>query len=52
MCTVELRDLYKFTTELEITTAVNTALDISVEAKVFVSKPNSLGQRLDVISLR
>lgn len=44
--TVELWDLDALTTEEEVTTTVNTALNRDVEAIVFVFKPNLQGQRM------
>lgn len=49
--TVKIRDLDKLTTVEEVTAAINTTIEGSVEANVFVSRANSSGQKVATITL-
>lgn len=49
--TIEIRDLDELTTEQEIITVLNTELKKSPDAKVFVTKANSWGQKMAIVTL-
>lgn len=49
--TVEVRDLDELTTESEVRAAIESALGGQSEMKIFVSKANSRGQKIAIITL-
>lgn len=49
--TVKLCDMEELTTIEEVSTVVNTAMEQSIEANVFVSKVNSRGQKMATVTL-
>lgn len=49
--TVELRDLDELTTEEEVTTVLNAMLGKTFDGKVFVSKANTRGQKIAIVTL-
>lgn len=51
MSTLEVRDVDKLTTKEEVTAAIKSALSETIEIKIFVSKANSWGQKMAIITL-
>lgn len=49
--TVELPRLGELTTVEEVKAGINTALDRSIKAKVFVSKANARGEKMAIVTL-